>query len=578
MSTTGGINSTSFTVGSDGKLNVGGIASGIDSKAIIDALMLAKRQPAVQIETKISVNASKISALGDFKTKVNAVTTALDKLRASPGSSTNVFDTKAISGTTSAVSGTASDVDSLLIATVSASAQNMSHTIKVNSLAQAHQVRSDAFTSTTTSLTSQGVTAGNMTVGGKTITISASDSLLDLRAKINNADAGVTATIVSSNSTSNYLVLTSTESGVANAMTFGGDVALTDTLGLTQTDGSSVTTIKNPLRAAQDANIDVDGITGITRSTNQIDDVLTGVTLSLLKSEPGTTITLKIEPDLSAIKTAMNDFVSAYNDVRAFVTDQRTASDRNDDGTIDDNEVGPLAYDQTVRDTLAKLGELASTSVTGATDGYASLGQVGIVMKSDYTLGLDDSVLDSKLLTNVEGFKELFALNTSVSDSRVTFLARGTSTASGTYSLVINGTDASGNVTGATWNGVAMTVDGRTLTAADGTKVFFNGGASLGTVSGISVEIARGVADLSYDFFNGMTKNASGTIDTQVQQFQTTNQDFTDRVKTIDSRLEVTRKLLEAKYTAMETAMAKLQTLQQTIQSFSDSLNNSSNS
>lgn len=108
MSTTGGINSTSFTVGSDGKLNVGGIASGIDSKAIIDALMLAKRQPAVQIETKISVNASKISALGDFKTKVNAVTTALDKLRASPGSSTNVFDTKAISGTTSAVSGTAS--------------------------------------------------------------------------------------------------------------------------------------------------------------------------------------------------------------------------------------------------------------------------------------------------------------------------------------------------------------------------------------------------------------------------------------------------------------------------------------
>lgn len=575
---TNGISTTSFTVGTDGKLNVGGIASGIDSKAIIDALMKAKRQPAVQIETKISVNAAKISALGDFKTKVAAVTTALDKLRASPGSTTNVFDSKAISGTTTAVSGTASDVDSLMIATVSSTAQNMTHTIKVNSLAQAQQVRSDAFNSTTTTLASQGIAAGSMEIGGKTITISATDTLLDLRAKINNSGAGVTATIVSSNSTTNYLVLTSTATGEANAMDFTGDATLSNALGLTATSidpdtSLPVTGIKTQLKAAQDANIDVDGITGITRSTNQIDDVLSGVTLSLLKSEPGTTITLKVEPDLSAIKTAMNDFVKAYNEVRAYVTDQRTASDLNEDGVIGSNEVGPLAYDQTVRDTLAKLSELAATSVSGAPDGYASLGQVGIVMKADYTLSLDNSVLDSKLLTNVEGFKQLFALNTSVSDSRVTVLALGSSTNSSNNALAITGTDASGNVISATWNGVAMAIDGRTLTATDGTKVFFNGGANLGAVGGVTVGISRGVADLSYDFFSGMTRASTGTIDTQVQQYQTSNNDFAERVTLIDSRLEVNRKALEAKYTAMETAMARLQTLQQTIQSFTDSFN-----
>jgi flagellar hook-associated protein 2 len=357
-------------------------------------------------------------------------------------------------------------------------------------------------------------------------------------------------------------------------MTFGGSATLNSTLGLTQADG---TTIKNELVQAKNANIDVDGITGITRSSNSINDVVSGVTLSLLKAEVGTTITMKVEPDLSSIKTAMSDFVTAYNDVRNYVTAQRTPSDLNKDGTVDDSEVGPLAFDQTVRDTLAKLSEMAATSVSGATDGYASLGQVGIVMQSDYTLKLDDTVLDSKLLTNVDAMKTLFSFSSSVSDSRVTVLNRGASTPSGSNALVISGTDASGNVTGATWNGVAMTVSGRTLTAADGTSLFFNGGANLGAVAGITVDIKRGLADQSYDYFNGLTKASTGTIDTQVTQLQTTNQDYKDRVEVIDDRLAVTRKALEAKYTAMETAMAKLQTLQQTIQSYSDSFNASNN-
>jgi flagellar capping protein FliD len=159
----------------------------------------------------------------------------------------------------------------------------------------------------------------------------------------------------------------------------------------------------------------------------------------------------------------------------------------------------------------------------------------------------------------------------------VTVLARGTNAASGSNALVITGTDANGNVTGATWNGVAMTVSGRTLKATDGTTLFFNGGANLGTVSGITVDVSRGIADQFYDYFNEATKASTGMFDTQIMQLQTQNTDYKSRVDVIDSRLEVTRKALEAKYTAMETAMARLQTLQQTIQSYTDSLNGSSN-
>lgn len=570
MATTNSVlNTTNFTVDANGKLKVGGISSGLDTDTIIEGLMKARRLPAVNIETKITTNTTKISALNDFNSKVANVTTALNALRGNPGNSANVFDSKKISGTVSAVSGTPSDIDSLLIATVDSTAQNMSHTIKIEKLAAAQQIRSDAYTSTNTALSTLGVTPGDFTVGGKTITISSTDTLLDLRSKINNAGAGVTASIVSADANTHYLVLTSSKTGTANALDFSAGGALTDQLGLTANGGAD---IKNELVEASNAEISVDGISGIVRSSNEINDVIPGVTLSLLKAEPGTTINLKVEPDLSSIKTVIGNLVTAYNEVRAYMTEQRTAADRNDDGTVGDNEYGALAYDQILRDIVSQLGEMAAATVEGAPDGYSSLSQIGIVMKSDYTLSIDETILDSKLLTNVEGIKDLFTFKSSVSDSRITVLNRG-SDSNGTNALVITGTDASGNVTGATWNGVAMTVSGKTLTAEDGTKIFFNGGPNLGTVSGLSVTMSSGLADRFYGYFDETSRASTGTIATQISDLQLQNTDFKDRVDVIDARLAVYRVSLEAKYTAMEVALAKLKTLEDTIKSYTDSLN-----
>lgn len=567
--TTSVINTGNFTVDANGKLKVGGITSGLDTEAIIDGLMKARRMPAVNIETKITTNTTKISALSEFNSKVAGVTTALDALRGNPGNSGNVFDTKKISGTVAAASGTPSDIDSLLVATVDSTAQNMSHTIKIEKLAAAHQIRSDMYTSTTTALSTLGVTPGDFTVGGKTITVSSTDTLLDLRSKINNAGAGVTASIVSADSNTHYLVLTSSETGTANALNFTTGGALTDQLGLTTTGG---TAIKNQLVQASNAEITVDGITGIVRSTNEIDDVIPGVTLSLLKEEPGTTITLKVEPDLSAIKTVISDLVTAYNDIRGYMAEQRTAADWNDDGTVGENEFGPLAYEQLLRDIVSQLGDMAAATVEGAPDGYASLSQIGIVMKSDYTLSIDETILDAKLLTNVDGIKDLFTFQSSVSDSRITVLSRGNDS-NGSNALVITGTDASGNVTGATWNGVAMTVSGKTLTAADGTKLFFNGGPNLGTLSGLTVDMSSGLADSFYGYFDEVSRSTSGTIATQITDMQTQNTELKDRVEVIDARLAVYRSSLEAKYTAMEVALSKLKTLEDTIKSYTESLN-----
>ena len=117
-----GINTSGITVGSDGKVKVSGLSSGIDSQALINAAITAQRVPAVRLENSITKNNALISAYKDLKTKVTAMTSALDLLRGNPQfQSDNVFKQKVATGTTAAGAGapvgyTPSSIDSLMVA------------------------------------------------------------------------------------------------------------------------------------------------------------------------------------------------------------------------------------------------------------------------------------------------------------------------------------------------------------------------------------------------------------------------------------------------------------------------------
>lgn len=590
------INTSGITVGTDGKVKISGFSSSIDSQAIIDAAVAARRVPAVKLEAKIADNQELLSAYGELKTLAGSMTTALDKLRGSNSFlSDNVFRSKSVAGSTaagvSAPSGyVPSDISSLLSVSVEDSAQVANHTITIHQLAKADQLRSDSFSSKTAALTTLGVTAGDIDINGTTISIDSDDSLIDLRGSINAADAGVTATIVSASDTVHYLVLTANDTGVANAISFGSGSTTSDSVGLT-TNVPSGGTVKNPLVTAQNALIDVDGITGITRSDNEIDDVIEGVTLSLLKAEEDTEITLKIEPDLVSIKSAVVDLVSAYNGIRAFYDEQRTAADRNEDGTVGDAEFGPLARDNVLRQMVDRLGLLTAGEVAGNTDGYKSLSQVGIVLDSGYSLQLDESVFDSKLINDVDSLRTLFGFEFTSSDARLTYLGRTDATQSGTYYVNLAGTDGSGNLTGANiqtaavvGNGGAddgsLTLSGKQAyatngTTAEGLNLFFNGAVSLGAVNDIEISISRGLADSFYDYFNDLTK-VSGTFDTRAQELTATNTDYQDDIDTIDTRIETYRQTMETKFVRMETALAQLESLRQTISSYFDASNSDS--
>ena len=194
------LNNTSTT--DSGNLIFSGISSGIDSQSVINAIITSKRAQAVQIEGNIATNNDKLTAFGEMKTLATTFRDTLDNLRGSTSFfSTDVFDSK-LAFTNSKVAATAapghvaSEATEIMGVTVSDKAVKGSHVVEVVTLAKAQQLRGDAFASKTDDLSTLGVTMGDFTLNGKSVNVSAGDSLVDLRDKINATNTGATASNV----------------------------------------------------------------------------------------------------------------------------------------------------------------------------------------------------------------------------------------------------------------------------------------------------------------------------------------------------------------------------------------------
>ena len=576
---------TSFASTTDsGNLRFSGLSSNIDWQSTVDAIMQAKRIPATQIEDKIAVNDTKLTAYSDLSLIADNLKTSLDQLRGGVSFfAEDVFDTKQ-AFTTSSAAPTAPGgytpvaADSLVGVLAGDEATVGTHRLTIHQLAQSHQMRSDAFADVnTTTLAAQGFTVGSFTMNGETITIDGDDTLADMQDKINSSNAGVNASIVSVSPTEHYLVMTAEDTGTANAVNFAGGNATTDSFGFTDGVGG----IKTELTAAQDAIIDVDGITGITRSTNAIDDVLEGITLDLFGAEPNTEINIEIEQNLNEIQGAVQGFVDAYNLMKEFIIDQRTQRVRSE-GEGAESEFGALAFDSTLRSIDRELGEMINTVIPGADSGYATLGQIGIEIGADFMLEIDQDKFNDALVNNTDGVRKIFAFDASTSDSRVSVVGFDQNTqpnvdGSGNlqpYYLDISGTDASGNVIQAaisTTAGGGVIGDGSATqssqvitatdnTSANGLQLFFNGDPSLGPINDIEVTFTRGVADQLYGYLEDITA-LDGQLRTDVTTLEEQNVDYQERITQIDERLEIQRNSLTQQFISMETALAQLNQL-----------------
>ncbi|MCC7092233.1 MAG: flagellar filament capping protein FliD, partial [Nitrosomonas sp.] len=250
-----------------------------------------------------------------------------------------------------------------------------------------------------------GTFTANAEKAAKTITIDpAKSTLADIRDTINDANAGITASIVNDGS-GNRLVIASKDSGLANALKITVDDAdgnHTDNAGLSKLafDASTggVTNMTETV-AAKNAVMVIDGIT-VQKSSNTIDDALEGVTLNLLKAEPGTTSTLTVEKDNSSVEAAVKAFVTAYNGLEKTITNLSRYDSTTDQASI-------LTGDSTVRMVQFRVRAMLSDNQLTA-GGINSLSELGISFQKDGTLALDSTKLSAVLADPEKSVSEFF--------------------------------------------------------------------------------------------------------------------------------------------------------------------------
>ena len=379
-----------------------GIGSGLDVESIITKLMSIEKAPVVQLQTQASAIQTKISAFGSLQSAVSTFRDAAQGLTKS--------DTW---GATTATSADAASVS----AVGSSSALAGSYAVKVQSLAAAQSVASTAYASSSAvvgagdmtievgawDLTEPGF-AARATINALSIPISSTDTLADVRDKINAAGGAVRASIVTDSSGAR-LVLSSSTTGASNGFRVtgsGGAAAFT----YDATDGSSPMT---RTQTASDAKAFVNGLE-INSATNNLSDVIQGLTLNLNKVTTDT-VQINVAQDNTAMKTSVQNFVNAYNSLASTLATQT----KYDDAT---KTAGTLQGDSTAVALQRQLRSLVAAP-SGASSVFSSLSQVGVELQADGTLKVSDTKLVSALSSNLAEVKKLFA-NTSLTDDTST--------------------------------------------------------------------------------------------------------------------------------------------------------------
>ncbi len=276
----------------------------------------------------------------------------------------------------------------------------------------------------------------------------ANDSLAGLATAINKSGAGLTASIVEDGIGARLVLKSGT--GEANAFTLEVGAGAAPALARFAYD-PNVTGGMTRAQEAQDALVKLDGVE-IARKTNAISDLVAGVTIQLKTAKPGTTIALGSSSPSAAIRQGVDDFVTAYNELKALL-DEATAPGSGSTGA------GPLRGDTSIREMQRQLARLTSTALSSA-GGPRTLAEIGVRTERDGTLTLDSARLDAMLAADPEGVEALFNPSQRSSSDLVRITSAMGRAKPGTYALT--------NLVAATGGQPATgTIDGLTAFASD---------------------------------------------------------------------------------------------------------------
>ena len=353
-------------------INALGAGASFDTKKIVESLVEAERAGAhAQIERTLADAESKISGLG-------AAASILDILKegAELLNDARDFNTLSIQNSQSSALG----------ATVTNNARTGTNSITVTSIAREQRSISDGFDSSSATINGANTTTISITIGGTTENISVESASLDsMKTAINDADLGVRAEIVNTGTGSgNFRLQLVGETGSDNAFSVSSDFS-----------GLNIQSIQS----ASNANLNVNGV-DFTRSTNQISDIIEGVSLNLSSVTNGAA-TVSVNRDVSEAKGNIIAFVSMLNE--ASLEFKKLTTSKLD---------GPLRGDTIFRSITRSLRSIVVGTSSSPGSSINSLSNMGISIDRNGQLTFDEAKLDQVLNDNYDDVIKVFTANT----------------------------------------------------------------------------------------------------------------------------------------------------------------------
>ena len=526
-------------------LNVG---SGLNTTEIIDSLVNAERAPKEKGINKAKEEKTvSISAFGQVKTELSGLNSSLDKI-------------SSVSGLVEIQSGNSVQVE----ITDSNLASAFRHQIEVDNIAKSQTLVFSGFTSSEQALgagsltisfgewnSGTGVFAADPDQSDTTITITnGQDSLAEILAAINSADIGATASIIDTGD-GNFNLMIRSETGASNALRVTANET-TPGSGLAGLDYTSYDASKEVV-AASDASFTLDGVT-VTRQTNNIDDLFSGINITLSKTTSSTE-TIGARWDTPTALAAMNALVE---DLNGFLSSLTKLSRR----AIDGVEGGPLAGNPLARNILSRVRSFTTQPIEGYGEDPIYLANFGLKTARDGTISLEEDIFNAAFEADPSSFKAIIKNSITTSESGISASVIGDEWTEGSYTLSI---DANRN---ATINGSAMNLSSGVYTISEGDP----NGLRLNVPDGVTsatIYMGRSMINQLQQYIDTMLVR-NNDIDGIISRYRKDITDYDDKLSILDDRMANLRDRYVRQFSAMNNVLASAKKTREGLTSMMD--------
>ena len=360
---------------------------------------------------------------------------------------------------------------------------------------------------------------------------------------INDKTEGkINASIINVGGANPYrLVIKSAETGESNAISFSStSISALRNLGLDSTSLSA----GNKLQSASDALFTYNGV-AVTRSTNTIDDLSSGLTITLNeKQASGVTTNVSIKQNLGDIKDSLTSLVTKYNELMSNLQ----VATKYDNDTKTAGIFQGVTQINSLKSAMSK--QLLTTDELGR-----SLSDYGLALNSSGVLEFTESTFNTKVSNDAKDVEDFFRGSTSYKTNKFA----GSTVAAGDLSfadqeLVINGISISFSTTGNTAEDNALALQNAINKAGiSGVQALIgkNNSVYLESKTGMDIEIKGDAAKLTSIGFSATSVYAQSVSRDGVFK------DFNELLGSYITGEKSIFKLFEASLTTEKTALTK---------------------